>query len=486
MHTFLSLTLLVSVASAAAPVLYSSYEFEPLHHLSGVAPYFEPLDPPRDPSPPQGCSVTRTAYLVRHAAINANDFDYENYLEPFLDKLKNTSVNWGTIPTLSFLNGWMAPSFSEQEQLTRTGRFEAAQLGVSLSYRYPNLRLPQRVWASTAERTVASAQGLIRGLEIEDDTINLVKVYEGDEAGANTLTPYSSCPAYHSSTGSKQESVSWTLLELCKTDNIQEYIQRYTRPIIARLNAMASAFNFTANDIFAMQEMCGYETVIRGSSSFCSTELFSPDEWLSFEYANDIFYHYNTGYGNDISGVIGFPWLQSTLNTLSGDSASQDIYVSFTHRELPPTVLVAMGLFNNSQFSGSNNINSTMPTNQINYNRAWVSSYLLPFLSNIAIERMNCSQSYGYSNSSDKTFYRVLVNQSPQTLPGCADGPLESCSSTGLQQYLNQRAAMFNGYSQKCGVDYSNSTDTISFYNDANNGTTVGKRGTMVRRRYIR
>lgn len=221
-----------------------------------------------------------------------------------------------------------------------------------------------------------------------------------------------------------------------------------------------------------MQSLCGYETVIRGSSPFCSTEIFSPDEWLSFEYANDIFYHYNTGYGNPNSGVIGFPWVNASLGLLMADQADQDLYVSFTHRELPPTVLVAMGLFNNSQFTGANNINATMPTTQINYNRAWISSYILPFLTNIAIERMNCSGP-SVGNSSDSTFYRVLVNASPQTLPDCADGPLESCSESGLQNYLSERAALFGGFSERCNVTYSNSTDQVSFYTNSNNGTSV-------------
>jgi acid phosphatase len=223
-----------------------------------------------------------------------------------------------------------------------------------------------------------------------------------------------------------------------------------------------------------MQSLCGYETVIRGSSRFCSTEIFSPDEWLGFEYANDIFYHYNTGYGNPVSGVIGFPWLNATLNLLASDQADQDLYVSFTHRELPPTVLVAMGLFNNSQFSGANDVNATMPTNQINYNRAWISSYILPFLTNIAIEKMNCSGAV-VRKSSDSTFYRVLVNASPQSLPGCVDGPLESCSASGLQKYLSERAALFGGFSERCNVTYGNSTDTVSFYTSYDNGTMVGK-----------
>lgn len=33
--------------------LYSDYEFNPLEHLAGIAPYFEPNDPPRDPLPPR-------------------------------------------------------------------------------------------------------------------------------------------------------------------------------------------------------------------------------------------------------------------------------------------------------------------------------------------------------------------------------------------------------------------------------------------------
>ena len=196
--------------------LYSTYTFNPLEHLAGIAPYFEPFDPPRSPSPPQGCSVTRAAYLVRHAAINANDYDYETYIEPFIEKIGNSSVDWSTIPTLSFLGSWKAPSFAEQEIVTRTGRLEAEQLGVTMSYKYHTLQLPKRVWASTAERTVVSAQSLIRGIETSDNEIDLVQVYEGEEAGANSLTPYDSCPLYSSSnrTGTFKSSRRSTLIQL--------------------------------------------------------------------------------------------------------------------------------------------------------------------------------------------------------------------------------------------------------------------------------
>ncbi|KAH8890085.1 histidine acid phosphatase [Thozetella sp. PMI_491] len=463
---FLQWACLVGLPLAHATALYSTYNFNPLEHLAGVAPYFEPQDPPTDPAAPQGCTPSRAAYLVRHAAIYANDFDYEEYIEPFISKWKNhTSIDWSKIPSLSFLARWSPPiTEAEQELLTRVGKLEATQLGVSLSFRYPNLKLPQRVWTSSAERTYESAKALIRGFELDDNTINLVSVYESESGGADTLTPYKSCPAYSSSAGSKQSS---------------KYLDIFTRPIRARLNALAPGFNFTAEDVYGMMELCGYESVIRGGSPFCDTDLFSPDDWLGWEYTADVQYHYNVGYGSEASGVIGLPWVNATANLLlaaDGSPDVQDLYVSFTHRELPPTVLVALGLFNNSAWGGSAaSINDTMPLERINYKRAWKSSHVLPFLTNIALEKLNCTGNYGFD---DGDYYRILVNSAPQELPDCGDGPGTSCSRKGFETFLNDRVSLLKGFSDRCGVDYKNSTDVLSIYTDpaVGNGTVVGKR----------
>jgi acid phosphatase len=446
----LLLHMLPFLVPASASSLYSTYNFNPLQHLGGIAPYFESQDPPTSPDAPQGCTAERAAYLVRHAAIYANDFDYEEYIEPFIEKLENhTSIDWSKIPYLNFLADWSAPiSDAEAELLTRVGRLEATQLGVDLNFRYPDLRVPKKVWTSSAERTLKSAQSLIRGLESDDESIKVASIYESEEAGADSLTPYSSCPAYSSSAGSDESAV---------------YQEKYAKPIIARFNDLAPKFNFTVNDVFGMQQLCGYETVIRGKSPFCNLELFTPDDWLGWEYSEDVRYHYNVGYGNNVAGYVGLPWFNATASLLlSEESDAQDLYVSFTHRELPPMVLVAMGLFNNSQFGGSEaEINKTMPLDRINYRRAWKSSSVLPFLSNIAIERFNCTGSYGYD---DGEYYRVLVNSAPQPLPDCADGPGTTCSRKGFEEYLQDRVDLFTGFSEKCGVDYDNTTDTLSIY----------------------
>jgi hypothetical protein len=116
-----------------------------------------------------------------------------------------------------------------------------------------------------------------------------------------------------------------------------------------------------------------------------------------------------------------------------------------------------------------------MPLDRINHRRAWKSSHVLPFLSNLAIERFNCTGSYGYE---DGEYYRVLINSSPQPLTNCIDGPGTTCSRSGFESYVQERVDMFSGYSEKCGVDYDNTTDTLSIYTDpaVGNGTVVGKR----------
>ncbi|KAL1726395.1 histidine phosphatase superfamily [Schizophyllum commune] len=439
-----------TVVAASQNILYSpnSYSFNPLKHLSGIAPYFSAQDPGLTPKPPQGCNVTGAAYLVRHAAIYANDFDYESYIEPFVDKLENTSdVDWtatsGTAAPLAFLSNWKSPiEDPDLEQLTKIGVLESMSLGIELARRYPALAPPKKVWTSTAERTVLSAKSLISGLDRYSNQTELVQVPEGEEEGADSLTPYKACPAYSSSRGSEQSSA---------------FRDQYTKPIVARLKATVPGFNWTSEDVYGMQQLCGYESVIRGESHFCSLDLFTPNEWLAFEYANDLMYFHNIGYGNALSGTLGYPWVNASAQALlTGDA----LHVSFTHRELPPTVLVALGLFNNTAFSGGDNQNATMPTDAINHRRAWRSSSMLTFLTNIAIEKLSCS-SYGFDGSE---FYRVLVNDSPQPLQDCDDGPGESCARDSFESWVTERGQRFGGFSDACGVDYDNSTNTLTIY----------------------
>ena len=125
---------------------------------------------------------------------------------------------------------------------------------------------------------------------------------------------------------------------------VQAFRKIYSAPLIARFNSEVmtaggglqngTSFNFTVDDIYAMQLLCGYETAIRGSSPFCSTQLFDADAWLSFDYAQDVMYFYNSiGYASSIAGSMGTPWINASAELLLAGNATQDLYVSFSHRE---------------------------------------------------------------------------------------------------------------------------------------------------------
>ncbi|PYH88912.1 histidine acid phosphatase [Aspergillus ellipticus CBS 707.79] len=434
-----------------------AYHFNPFQHSAGIAPYFTPNDPPIPPSPPQGCNVTRAAYRVRHAAIYANDFDYETYIEPFIQKLHNTTQNWTDTDALSFLSTWTAPITEDHlEMLTRVGLQEATNLGASFRQRYPSLKT-NKVWSSTADRTVKSAQGFISGYTNNETHVDLIEVPESSSVGADSLTPYKSCPAYSSSYGSEFQN---------------DFVQKYTPSIATRLNTLAPTFNFTASDITAMFELCGYETVIRGSSPFCSAALLSPTEWLSFEYANDLMYFHNTGYGRPVNPRIGFPWVRTSYGLLSSPSTStntkanttdtkrtagesRDLYVSFTHREFPPTVITALGLFNNTAYTSNAFLNASMPRDEVNYYRAWRSSRILPFLGNVGVERLECDvpgYADGGSGSGDEgVYFRVLVNGAVQPVVGCRDGPGASCSAGAFGEWMRGREEVFGDFGGVCG-----------------------------------
>ncbi|KAE8155368.1 histidine phosphatase superfamily [Aspergillus avenaceus] len=422
--------------------------FNPLHHLAGIAPYHTVNDPPLDPAPPHGCNVSKAAYLIRHAAIYANDFDYETYLAPFVQKLRNTTQDWSKTTDLQFLANWTAPVDDEHlEEVTRVGYRRATQLGADFRTRYAGLRHPSKVWSSSADRTTRTAHGFIQGYTLNHtDGMQLVEVAEKKDTGVDSLTPYKSCPAYSGSYGSDQSQIN------------QEWVDRYTAPIKERLNAQAPHFNFTTTDIVSMFEFCGYETVIRGDSPFCATTLFSSNDWLSFEYGEDVRYFHNVGYGNYASPRIGFPWINASVQALSSNT-SQDVYVSFTHRELPPTVITALGLFNNSAFSGTDAVNVTMPTNQINYGRAWKSSSIVPFLTNVAIERMTCD-SDGYEEGD---YYRVLVNSGPQPLEECHGGPGDSCAASEFTKFVNGLSERFGDFVGACGAP-KNESQVVTIY----------------------
>lgn len=139
-----SFDLYASAIITAGPT-YGFYKFNILQHLTAISPYFESNANELSPDPPQGSTVDKAVYLVRHGSINTNDYDYESMISPFLQRLKNSSsnnVDFSQSVDLAFLTRWTSPipdNNEQLEELTKYGALEAFNLGVQLAYCYPNL-----------------------------------------------------------------------------------------------------------------------------------------------------------------------------------------------------------------------------------------------------------------------------------------------------------------------------------------------------------
>lgn len=108
---------------------------------------------------------------------------------------------------------------------------------------------------------------------------------------------------------------------------LYKYRATYLSDISKRLANDNEGFDFTDSEIYSMQEMCGFETTVRGSSKWC--DVFTKEEWLSFEYARDVIHYYRAGPGNKYAKSMGWLWLNATANLIAeGPDTAGSLYFS--------------------------------------------------------------------------------------------------------------------------------------------------------------
>lgn len=316
------------------------YKFDPLLHLPGISPYFDAVGFGLEHKAPEGCTVSAASYLVRHGAIYANDKEYEEFIKPFLFKLEKHRNGWSG--PLAFMEQWQSPIDEEKlEELTPSGAVDAAKVGKHLLERYEDL-IPntKRILADKKSRTYDTAKNMVSAWP-HNDTIEIVRVKKNKKGAMEALIPHKSCEAFSKEPGVKEQ---------------ERFINIYGESVAKRL-AVYMPFKLTPKDVVGMQSLCGYESAINGKrSEICA--VFTDAEWMAYEYAWDLKYAYMVGPMNPLSPYLGFPWLHAQSDIFqsideqgtpgNGWPDDQRFFLSFTHREVPPFVATALGLFNSS------------------------------------------------------------------------------------------------------------------------------------------
>ena len=107
---------------------------------------------------------------------------------------------------------------------------------------------------------------------------------ETSDLGADTLTPGDTCRKYLEDGEHGHDYGAFMLSKFRST---------YLGPIKRRFRQQNPDIVFSDEEIYTMQEMCGFETLVRGSSKWC--EAFTRQEWDNFEYARDVIHYYRAG-----------------------------------------------------------------------------------------------------------------------------------------------------------------------------------------------
>ncbi|EKG17975.1 Histidine phosphatase superfamily clade-2 [Macrophomina phaseolina MS6] len=362
-----------------------------------------------------------------------------------LDLLKRIKEANATLKgDLAFAKNWEYFTSDPQrdfEQLTNTGPFSgvlgAFTSGIRLRTRYGHLLPPSgrtNFWAGDSPRVIDTARYFAAGffgLNWENSS-TLHVIPETAELGADTLTPGDTCLAYIEDLEYGHDYGARMLAE---------YRATYLSGVRRRLLKQNPDIEFSDTEIWSMQEMCGFETTVRGSSAWC--DVFTRDEWRSFEYARDVIHFYRAGPGNRFGALMGWLWLNATTNLLLEGPTAGPFFFSFVHDGDIVPMLAAFDLFHDEE---------DLPITHRVDDRAWKTSQITPMGGRTILERLSCIPAGSQDHSPAEVYVRVNVNDGIVPVPGCDHGPGGSCPLQSFAKRIKDRGAELGDFREKCGL----------------------------------
>ncbi|KAG9310358.1 histidine phosphatase superfamily [Chiua virens] len=320
--------------------------------------------------PPAGCDIVQ---LERHGARYPTSGSGKS-IEESVESIKNaTAFN---SPSLQFVKDYNY-TLENNGYLVPFGAAQSFDAGQEHYVRYASLVSEEMlpfVRASGDERVVESALNWTAGEKFGQSAIRVSSLpcptNLTSRQGNDTLNNY--CPAANSS---KAETGEWT--------------DTFTPPIVDWINAAAPGANLTGSDIVNLMALCAFDTVTYETpSQWC--DVFSAEEFTSYEYYGDVKDFYGNGYGNELGPVQGVGYINELLARLT-DTPVQDetqtnhtlddnpatfplnrtFYADFTHDDQMISIFSAMGLFKQPL-----DLDPTQPDPL----RTWIVSLMVPVL----------------------------------------------------------------------------------------------------------
>ncbi|CAN9292924.1 unnamed protein product [Alternaria alternata] len=454
--------LVVSLAISSTAVAAQD-NFNIFQHIGGNGQWFPGEETTGISSEiPTGCKVDLAAFFSRHGSRYPDRGAYNGWVEfaEYIQAAGNFTVN---DEKLAFLKSWK-PVLSDPDaqiaNISPTGWRELHDMGTTWRLRYPDLydyNTAFTMWANyytSGPRVRDSARLFAQGF-VGPNATDLTTIYAlnaSDPASwGNTLAPSDLCKAYNDAGGGPAKD-TW--------DSI------YLPPIASRLNAkIQGGLNLTTSQVDQIPYLCGFETQITGRRSpFC--DIFTDEEILQYEYAQDLRYWYGTGLGSDIEKYQMLPVVDMTVQrffdgpnatyqTGNGTFVPPKIMANFANDGQINQLAAAIGVFDGQQ---------QLPGNMSLPNRIFRSSQVVKMRGTIAFERLSCpvaahDGNYGYSAHSDynstapeEAFVRIRINEVVYPVVGCTIGPGSSCPLSQYQSIINAKRTEAGDVTKLCNM----------------------------------
>ncbi|SCU77361.1 LANO_0A00166g1_1 [Lachancea nothofagi CBS 11611] len=417
-------------------------------YLAGAGPYFSypenygiPVDPPKE------CKITQVQLLARHG---------ERY--PTKSRGKKLLNTWNTLQkyphefngSLAFINDdyeFFIQNMDDLEMETTTqnsinainpytGEMDAKKHAQQFLAQYEEFLEDNRefaVFAASSQRVHDTAQYFIDSLG-DKFNISLQVVSEEPSAGANTLSPGYSCPA-------------WNPDEYA--DIIDAFSTDFLKDIATRMNKENHGLNLTKSDAENLFSWCAYELNARGFSEICN--LFTPEELIRYSYYDDLSSYYEDGPGYPMIQAVGANYLNASVKLLKeSDDLDQKVWLSFTHDTDILNYLTTLGLFDDDKDLDP----STVPFRNHVFHKSW----MIPQGARVYTQKYQCK---------NDSYIRYVVNDAVIPLENCSDGPGFSCEAEEFYDYANQRMEGQNFF-EACNTSSVSNTTELTFFWDWN------------------
>lgn len=230
---------------------------------------------------------------------------------------------------LEFVNNWNFITNDPENDLGNlittgcyAGTLQAFSTGVKLRTRYKHLLDTAAgfgktsFWVAGFGRGINTAKHFASGFWGLDWSTNaaLHVIPQDVSRGGDTLTPSKTCLEYNRDSNLHGRSYGDKML--------RKFLSLYTPSIIERLTTQNPGLSVTEYDVYLMQVLCGFETLVKEASPWCS--VFSREEMDAFTYARDLLLLYKSGPGNPFAATMGWLWLNATTELLvQGPTAGQ-------------------------------------------------------------------------------------------------------------------------------------------------------------------